>query len=84
MASAPPMTSDAKGRDNASKQAEKRSGSGGSGPAAADGSGGRAEAVAGALAGNGGGMGLAFPLVLLGAMVAALGLLAIRRIARNE
>jgi hypothetical protein len=83
MASAPPMTSDSKGDDKASKQAKKRSGSGRSRPAATDGSGGRAEAVAGALAGNGGGMGLAFPLVLLGAMVAAL-VLAVRRIARNE
>jgi hypothetical protein len=79
MANAPPMTSG----DKAGKQAEKRSGTGGSKPTAADGGGGRAEAVAGALAGNGGGMGLAFPLVLLGAMAAALGLLAIRRIARN-
>ena len=44
---------------------------------------GRAEAVASALAGSGGGMGLAFPLLLLGTLTTALGLLATRRVTRR-
>jgi hypothetical protein len=75
-ASAPQVASDNGG--------DKQAASDGGFSAAADDGGGRAEAVAGALAGDGGGIGMAFPLLLLGALVAALGLLAVRRTARNE
>jgi hypothetical protein len=70
--------SDARAANPGRRKTTSRSGS-----LTSEADGGGAEAVVGALSG-GGGMGLAFPLLLLGALAMALALLASRRAARRE